>query len=184
MGLAKLLSVSSSGTGAGRCGQTPRVCCQQTGEPRAGPPALLGDSLDTGPSGLQPNVLQFDSLSLTIRLFHRVVHQEYNAWHGAHCPVCPRSVKEQSQPAGSCWDAPGMYCWDCTGSLCTGAVPSLGPCLSPDFLPASNSPFPSLCEQGQIVILVKWMCSMWASASSDCTAHRAGQEHSVPSDRS
>lgn len=41
--LAKLISVSSSGAGAGEVwADTPCVRCQQTGEPRAGTPALLG----------------------------------------------------------------------------------------------------------------------------------------------
>lgn len=35
-------------------------------------PILLGDSLHTGPRVLQPNVLQFDLLSLTIILFLRL----------------------------------------------------------------------------------------------------------------
>lgn len=44
------------------------------------------------------SVFHFVSMFFTIRCFHRMVQQKYNALHLARQPVCPRSAEKYPSP--------------------------------------------------------------------------------------
>lgn len=85
----------------------------------------------------------------------------------------------------------GYSLWLCS---CSQAVLNLGWCLSPDFLPAYNSPFPSLCGQSHVVAsgrmdeypwgicvpqLFLTLCGCWSREPSQEVGTRVAEKHEV-----